>query len=275
MRYAVDNLRNVKRILIVVLAVGVWWYAPVARAEQTTVVTTICSAASSQFTIDTPANDSIVVDGSVTITGTVRRISQLQVYRNGLYESVNPIDAGSTSYTVSVPLSVGDNAITLKGIDPCTANTYESSLLIHYVPGATPTPQPQEPNPIVAVVKDAHDSAQVTTQYFDEQVRQAANTRPFTVLSDTLYRAMVAIDLAPKTATAADVHTMVTRAFLVTAGVSLLMLAHPMVTLYHFMRYQVLKWNIHALPELVRHHAVFTLRIVGTILLLLPFLFLM
>ncbi len=275
MRFVVAKLNSASVLVALAIAAAYVVFVPqLTGAQQTTISTAVCSSSTANFAIDTPANNSVVDRQTVTITGSVWRISQLQVYRNNMYESVNPIDAGSTHFSITVQLSVGDNTITLKGIDPCSANTYESTLLLHYVPGATPTPQPQEPNPIVAVVKDTQQASMETVDYLQGQVSQAAQTQPFVDASNVLYKGLVALDLASPLASASSMNTMVTRATLITTGAIMMMAAQSLVTGYHYIRYRFLQWNVHALPEFVHHHAVFVIRLAGIALSLAPFLLL-
>ncbi|MFZ1258323.1 MAG: hypothetical protein WAQ25_02530 [Candidatus Saccharimonas sp.] len=188
------------------------------------------------------------------------------------------VDAGATSFTMITTLTVGDNALRIVGIDPCTVNTYEDSMVLHYVPGATPTVQPTPGTPLTATEKERVRQVMTTFtsagNYLQEQVNQASATQPASDLSAVLYKAMVAFDIAPAFASADVVNRMVTRTWLVTVGTSFIVLAHPLISLYHWLRYQVLRWNIHAMPQLVRHHTALVMRIIGIILVAIPFLFL-
>ncbi|NCU38226.1 hypothetical protein EOL96_04195 [Candidatus Saccharibacteria bacterium] len=248
----------------------------VVQATTSQVTTSICATQAATLQLVSPVPNSVVDTASVTINGQVHRISQYQVFIDGNPLSMQSLDAGATSFSYSTTLPLGSHTLRFVGIDPCTQHAPEASITLVYDPNAQPTPQPTPggtlPPPVQGAVDRAQQVGGETIDYMQGQVDQASQSKPASSLVDIIYQAMVVLDLAPVTAGSADMNRMVARAVIFVTGVSFIVLAHPIITLYHAIRYSILRWNIHALPELVRHHAVLALRIVGTVLIIIPFI---
>ncbi|MBC7764621.1 Ig-like domain-containing protein [Microbacteriaceae bacterium] len=215
------------------------------------------------LTITSLQNNAVVSVSPVLVEGAVRNISQIMVYVDGTYSMTYPIDNGATSYSFTASVGVGSHILKLIAINPYDGTTVEQSVSFTYTPGA----QPSAP---VEAVKVATQTAQVTQEYLQGQVDQASTTKPALFLSDLTYDVMTALDLAPHTGQQ-PVPYMLSRFWAIIAGIALIILANPVITLYHMARYQLLQWKVHAFPKLVRHHAVFVLRTGGVFLLVIGF----
>ncbi len=175
----------------------------------------------------------------------------------------HPLDDGAMMYAFYASVSPGPHILKLIAINPYEGTTVEETISIIYTPGAEPT------IPFKAVTTIA-EGAVTTKEYLQNQVDQASTTEPATFLSDVSYKVMNALDLVPTTGQQ-SMPQMATRFWTISSGVALIVLTHPMITLYHLIRYRFLEWNVNALPELVRHHAAFVLRVGGVLLLAVGF----
>ncbi len=276
MRFVVARLssavRSAHRHFVAALVVGVLLACipTSASAQGTTVSAPLCDVAPATIAISTPLNNSVFDQPAVTLTGTVYRLTQVQLYLNDNYVATVPLDSGATTFTTEVYLYQGTNSVKLVGIDFCSPANPEATWTMIYAPGAQPTVQPKPPGTLPRPVQAVVDSS----AYLQEQVDVASQTTPAQSFSGALYEALVALDIAPKNAPQEQMNRMLLRMVLIVTGTALLLFASPFISLYHWVRYKILQWNIHALPELIHHHATFVLRIVGIILITIPFLFL-
>lgn len=243
--------------------------APVG-AQGTMITVPLCDTAPATIAISAPKDNSVFNQPTVTLTGTVYRLSQIQVYLNDNYVETVPLDTGATTFTTDLYIYKGSNIVKLVGIDPCSQTSPEVIWKLIYAPGAAPTIQPTPPGTLPRPVQTAIDSS----EYLQEQVDMASQSTPAQSLSQIIYEAMVTLDMAPKNAPQEQMNRMLLRMALIVSGTTLLLFASPFISLYHLVRYKILQWNIHALPELIHHHATLTLRIIGAILIAIPFLFL-
>lgn len=279
MSYAAKQLARVLIIssLAAFLVLGGVWNNP-TTATDSRVGLIVCGAESALLSITAPLAGSVVNVPEVTITGEVQRISQYKVYLDGDLVEIISLDIGSTSFSYTTTIAKGSHTIRFVGIDPCTQSTPEASVTLTYNPAVDPTPQPTPngklPRPIQTAVDHAQRTGGDVVEYMQGQVEEASQSPSGSSLSDVIYKALVAVDIAPPAASSQEVNKMMTRVGLVAAGMAMVTMASPLVVAYHSLRYQVLKWNIHAMPELVRHHAVLTLRIIGAALAFAPFLLL-
>jgi hypothetical protein len=218
------------------------------------------------LTIVSQQNRAIVNQRNVRFLGMIHNINQLMVYIDGAYSQTVPVDTGSSNYDFLLSLPEGTHTIKLVGLDASSGITIESSIVLTYSPNATPSV-----GEVVSGTADITKQAVVdSSEYLQDQVNQASSTQPATFLSDTAFTVMNALDLAPATGSE-PMPRMMSRFWAVTAGTALILMTHPMITLYHLSRYQLLRWNVHALPMLMRRHAAFVIRAGGTLLLAIGF----
>lgn len=280
MRFVVAKLnrvaRSAHRYLVAVASISALLAcisAPV-NAQGTTITVPLCDTALSTITIDTPQDNSVFNESPVTITGSVYRLTQIQVYLDGNYVSTVPLDSGATSFTTSVYINQGTNLVRLVGIDPCTPDNPEVTWKIIYAPGAAPTVQPTPPGTPPRPITQAQQAVVDSSAYLQEQVAQASQTHPAQSLSGGLYEAMVRLDMAPRNATAEQMNCMLLRMAFIVIGTVLILAAGRIVQLYRWVRYRVLGWNVHAVPGFAHRHAKRVLHIFGITLTIIPFLFL-
>jgi hypothetical protein len=216
------------------------------------------------LTITSPENGMTAGESPVLVEGTVHNISQIMLYVDSAYSMTHPLDDGAETYSFTAAVSPGFHTLKLVAVNPYEGTTVEENVSFTFTPGA-------EPSAPTEAVKTVAGTAQMTQEYLQGQVDQASVSEPATFLSDVGYEIMDALDLVPTTSEQ-SMPQMLSRFGVITTGVALIILTNPMITLYHLTRYQLMQWNVHALPALVRHHAALFLRAGGVLLLAVGFL---
>lgn len=119
--------------IVCAFVLGVLLSANTNAQPSTSVNATIC-ASSSSVTITQPMSDSVIVDPTVAIRGTVTQASQIEVLVDGVYDGVIPLDVGQSTYESQVQLSTGTHTITLKAIDYCQSADSVATTVVTYTP---------------------------------------------------------------------------------------------------------------------------------------------
>ena len=235
-----------------------WQLLPVslASATGTAINVNVCDQKAGTLQVISPVDGAVVRNADVNISGKVSRLSQLRAYVNGTFHMTIPLDTTSTTFSYTSNLSPGKNIVKLVGIDPCSAVSPEAVMTLTYDVDA-PT------SPVTQAMNTATDGAVDAGAYMTDQVQQAAQTQPAVGLSSAVYSAMQALDLAPMAGSTEAMHQMTQRFVGVVGGASLVLFAHPMFVGYHLVRYQLMQWNLPAMPALVRRHSLLALRLVG------------
>lgn len=229
--------------------------APYVSAAGPTINAKVYDGRPTVLTIASPQDNATVTVSPVSISGTIRNVSQIMVYVDDAYSMTQPIDVGATTYTFEASVSPGTHTLKLVAINPFDSTTLEGQVTITYAPGEKPV--------AAEAVKNVTESAEVTKEYLQDQVQQAAQTQPAVGLSGAVYSAMQALDLAPVAGSTELMHQMTQRFVGVVGGASLVLFAHPIFVGYHLLRYQFMQWNLPAMPALVRRHALLVLRALG------------
>lgn len=123
------------------LLVSCGWAQNVAAAN-TTVKSVVCNSttgSSAQLSIISPANDSVVVDNTVTVSGTLKDVTQVDVEIDGAYNQTFAIPSGQTTFTTTAQVATGTHTIKLTGNDMCNITNPVSSVVVTYQPGTTPS----------------------------------------------------------------------------------------------------------------------------------------
>lgn len=128
----------------------IWFAAPHVSAN-TDVYTIIC-VESSSVTISTPASDSTVTEGSITLSGTVSQANQIEVYIDDAFDSAIPLTIGQTDYSSLIQIPTGTHTIRTEAINSCGGiNATASSVVTFTAPPSQPsigseTPTDVEPS---------------------------------------------------------------------------------------------------------------------------------
>jgi hypothetical protein len=266
------RLVDASKLCIGLLVLGIFACTPVvpAHAQNTSVDATVYDGQPAALTITAPSAGAVFDSSPVSVTLSVHNIGQVMVYIDGAYSHTVAVDIGASQMVLSIAVPIGSHDITVQGLDPFTSNSVPDLVPIVYNPSAEPSSGGSSGVP--GVVQRARQGVVDTSAYLNEQVDQAATTSPAGSLSALMYRGMIALDIASPSANAESLNKMFLRFWMVSVGAALLVLAHPIFISYHWLRYQVLKWNVHALPNVLRHHAVPVLRIIGLALIIMTFI---
>ena len=248
---------------LIVVLMGLQLYLGVAEASAvgTTVNVKVDDGTPAQFVVPPTLNRSVVKSRYVMFSGAIHNVSQIMVYIDSVYSQTIPIDSSDTTYDFTVELPPGTHEVKLNAIDVIDGTIIEKVVTITYTPSAE--------SPGETITQTIHNTKQAvadSSDYLQAQIDQASSgSGPAAQLSDAAFNVMKALDLVP-TSGGDSVERMAVRFWSITAGSSLMLFAHPLITGYHFLRYRLMKWNIHALPEVLRHHAALALRLLGGLL---------
>ena len=106
---------------------------------ETSVGAVIC-APESQITLLQPVSDSVVTEAAITLEGTVKQASQIEITIDNTFDSIIQLNLGQTNFTGTVQLTTGTHTITVKAVNICPGVSGEATTVITY------TPPPQTPS---------------------------------------------------------------------------------------------------------------------------------
>ncbi|RYF72752.1 MAG: hypothetical protein EOO39_11600 [Cytophagaceae bacterium] len=104
---------------------------PAHAQSSTSVNATIC-ASSSSVTISQPVSDSVVTEPVLTIRGTVKQASQIEVMIDDVYDGVIPLGDNQAIFESQLQLSPGTHTIRLKAIDYCQTADSVATVVVTY-----------------------------------------------------------------------------------------------------------------------------------------------
>lgn len=253
---------------------------PAARVVATgsTISVAVRDNMPASITVNQP-DTSIYNTWNVILTGTVHNISQIMVYIDGTYDSTVPLDAGADTYTVALTLPPGQHNIKLVAIDPYTSTQIEKRLVITRDPAIRP--------PINNPIENTHDTATPTVsgavnvgankvsgvvvqaqQDVQGELNQASEAPGLLKsVADVSYQFLSSIDLVDKN-DGTGLKTMGWRFVLVVTGLILAILPWSVYAL---------AVRLHIVPMLDLHNSkvIVAIRIIGIVLLVIPFLLLL
>ena len=135
-----------------------------SRAADTTVTTQVCNpsyGSTAQIDITSPVNDSVVNQNSVTLSGSLKDVTQIDVTIDGNYDQTVAIASGQTTYSTTVNLAVGTHTIEVTGNDMCGITDPVDSTVVTYEVTAQPTTGTETPTTtptVPGVVKNPGNS---------------------------------------------------------------------------------------------------------------------
>lgn len=121
---------------VALLASGLFVAVPQAYAAQ---IQTIICRTPSTVSIDAPANDTVVTNGAMQLSGSVRQANQVEVYIDGVLDSIVPLSVTDTTYVAHIQLQEGTHTIKVTSIDTCQLGNADASVVVSYQP-AVPAP---------------------------------------------------------------------------------------------------------------------------------------
>ncbi len=88
----------------------------------------------SQVSLANPPSDSVVATGAVSLSGTVKQASQIEVKIDDMFDSVIAVAVGQETFEGVIQLSAGTHTITLTAIDMCGGVNATASSVVTYTP---------------------------------------------------------------------------------------------------------------------------------------------
>ena len=282
MNFATGNaLSRLFKFTVAAIVMSVLQLAAVSSicaANSTTVSVNLRDSLPASITVGQP-DIGIINNPNVTLTGTVHNISQIMVYIDGAYNSTVPLDAGADTYTVSLTLAPGQHTIKLIAIDPYTSTQIEKTISVTYDSTAQIPSQGNSGGGAVNSAPNVNNAIHVGANKVGGEVVQAqqdaqgqlnqASEAPGLLknVADVSYQFLSSVDLISKN-DGSGLKTMGWRFVLVTLGLVLAVLPWTVYTL---------AVKLHIAPALTARtgKATIPVRIIGLLLLIIPFLFLL
>lgn len=107
-------------------------------SAQSNIDVTVCDGVTpAMLTAALPANESVVSQPDVSISGSVSQANQLEVYMDDAFNGVQPLSARDTSYSTDVQLPQGTHTVTLVAVDTCQVANATASVVLTYEPAVT------------------------------------------------------------------------------------------------------------------------------------------
>lgn len=257
-------------IKVSIVAVSVWSVFCVALCplgatavgSSSTVNVSIRDSLPAALAITNPEDGATLESGNVKVEGTVHNVGQIMIYLDDQYYATVPLNAGVETFSSGVTVMEGRHTIRVVGMDAVTNTQVEASFGFTYVPPPKESPTQEVVNNVVEHVGGAVISAGTEMK---SQVNQASTSGPMKTIADVTYNALRALDLMPVGA-GESIPVTVGRLTLISTGVA--MTVAPWGVTFALSRLKIIPQRI-----LFNPHMIGRLHVIGTILFLIPFLF--
>lgn len=104
------------------------------------VVQTIICREGATLSVAQPVSDSVVVDATLPVTGTVAQANQIEITIDGQFDGVIPLSAAATTFSTTVQLTPGTHTVRLTALDACQiANAVGIVVVTYQAPPTTAT----------------------------------------------------------------------------------------------------------------------------------------
>lgn len=133
-------------------------------------------APSSTIVLMSPVNDSVVTQPIVPISGTVTQANQIEVYIDGIFDSIIPLTPSQTSFNDSVQLAPGTHTIKVVAVDACAAMNGTTQVVVTY---EAPSPQIPEPDESTGSSTSTHvDGVRIGGEPVEEAPKNPTQSMP-------------------------------------------------------------------------------------------------
>lgn len=266
------------RGLFTVVATGLLMLlsVPIPVYADTTVTAGVRDGAPATLSITTNLEGSIVTLPTVTVAGAVHNVTQIIAYVDNIYNTSLPLAVGATTFTIAFGVTPGTHSVRLEGLDAYTNTSVSQTVTFTYTPvgdggsgtsteTTSATASDNDSSTVSDYVNDTIDAAKATQAEAADQVRQASSSGPLSSLSDITFNAFKSIDLISAT-DGTGVNKMAGRFTLVSAGLA--------ATVFPWAVYSFVD-KLRFIPKLAMSASTATVstRIIGLILMSIPFLF--
>lgn len=140
------RVKNASGLAMFSAALGVLVFGAGASA-QTTIDAVVCSSGSEStavLSLARPESGLVSETPDISVDGTVRDLTQIQVTIDDRYSSTIPINARQTDFSAVISLPHGTHAVKLTGIDICQIKNPAVEFVATYEPAAVKTLQSAE-----------------------------------------------------------------------------------------------------------------------------------
>lgn len=238
-------------------------------ATDTTVTADVRDGRPASLTVTSDIEGKKVTLPTVTITGKVHNVTQIVVYVNNTYSTSLPLAAGAETYTVAFGVPPGTHEVRIVGLDAYTSSEVSQTVRFAYEPltdGSAPAGSTDgSSSPVDDYISGTIDAAKATKEEAVQQVQKASSSGPLSGLSDIAFNAFKSVDLISST-DGTGINKMAGRFTLVSAGLAASVFPWSAYTLIQKLRF---------VPKLTMPAGTATasMRVIGIVLMLIPFLF--
>ncbi len=244
----------------------------IASAEDSIIDVTVCTASSqASLVITSPSPDAKVASLPVAVSGEITLLSQIRVYVDDVYDATIPVDSGATTFTYNLTTSPGKHEILFEGVAICGTNPSDTRMLT-YVP-------PQLPPPAGGTIGSVPAATNTSNSTVSGEPVAQGGSAPLTiagvdvadVVSDIVYNSMVALDFATPESLE-TLPAMITRFALITAGMTAMVFAVPLVRIISSALPRPTMGGIGATGKsiAIHPHTHQIVRVVGAIMFIIP-----
>ena len=216
----INNCRSKLPALAVILTLSCVGLLGRPVSANTVVGASICNQSdTATLVITQPISGHTTSQMPVTVSGSLKLLSQIRVYVDSVYTETIPIAADETNFSYVQYLGVGTHEVRLEGVDACQQTSPVAQITIVYNPETTVVGQPVSPQDPQA---PAEEYAPIEDQpTFFERV---TTNGVISSVSNAAYGVLEALDIV-NSSEATQTTKMVGRFTLVTAGSTLVLLA--------------------------------------------------
>lgn len=253
-------IKQLSRVLACAVVLGALLLGGTAYAADTSVNVNITGSTAPSLAVENPVPKS-VKNPFFVIRARVTALTQVQIYMDGDYVTTVPLTPDETSFEYTLSLTGGTHDVTLIGIGAYGGENQTTAFSIAYTP-ESPSPSATTPSGKSGMVGSPLGGVIVGGSSLPSfEIPTWAKLPGVNKLYEALVFADIVNPYRPD-----DTPLMLLRCGLAMLGLVLIAFARPVLASYRRARYGWLGWHKRPLPNLIRHHPLRTLRIVGVLL---------
>ena len=217
------------------------------------------------LTLDKPASPVTAKSMPLQVSGTLKSLTQIQVYVDDALSVTIPLDAGASSFSSSIVVPSGAHEVKLVGISPFADVSPTVSLAVTYTTtsaqdGGGGMASSSESNEVVGgIIIGPNGSTSTSTTHMP--------TTPTSSLPGWLYEGLLTLDLTtPGDVDGKETIKNIERFSLVTTGTFFLAFSRPTLLLYRKARYAWLGIKKKPTLSFTSGHPIAIIRTIGTFL---------
>lgn len=216
------------------------------------------------LTLHSPASPVTAKDMPLQLSGTLKSLTQIQVYVDDALSVTIPLDEGASSFSSSIVVPSGTHEVKLVGISPFADVSPTVSLAVTYTTssaqdGGGGTANSSESNEVGGIIIGPNGSTSTSTTY--------TPTTHASSLPGWLYEGLLTLDLTtPGDVDGKETIKNIERFSLATTGTFFLAFSRPTLLLYRKARYAWLGIKKKPTLSFTSGHPIAIIRTIGTFL---------